>query len=130
MTEELRRIVLVEDDPDIATLAEIALRDIGGYEFHHFASGAEALESIADFAPDLAILDYSMPGMNGAELLQALRARPDTAHLPVIFMTASVMPAHVAKLKAMGAVDVFAKPFDPLELPDRLRAAWTEREKS
>ncbi len=127
MSDTLRRIMLVEDDPDIAVLAEIALKDVGGYEFRHFASGPEALEGVAEFKPDLVILDYSMPEMNGGEVLMALRERPDTAHIPVVFITASVMPAHVAKLKAMGAIDVFAKPFDPLQLPERVEGAWRDR---
>lgn len=128
MSEKLRRIMLVEDDPDIAVLAEIALKDVGGYEFRHFASGPEALKGVGDFRPDLVILDYSMPEMNGGEVLKALRERPDTAHVAVVFLTASVMPAHVAKLQAMGAIDVFAKPFDPLQLPERVERAWHARD--
>lgn len=128
MSDGLTRIMLVEDDPDIAVLTTMALQDLGGFELVHCASGAEALERVDEIAPDLAVLDFSMPGMNGDELLSALQARPQTARLPVIFMTASVMPAHVAKLRAMGALDVFAKPFDPLTLSDRVKAVWASRE--
>ena len=125
MSKELRRIMLVEDDPDIAVLTEMALRDLGGFDLVHCPSGADALARVDEIQPDLAILDFSMPGMNGDELFSALRARKTTANLPVIFMTASVMPAHVAKLKAMGALEVFAKPFDPIELSDRVQAVWS-----
>lgn len=124
MSRSLKRIMLVEDDPDIAVLAEIALRDVGGFEFVHFPGGGEALAGVQDARPDLVVLDYSMPGMSGADVLIALRADPATAHLPVVFLTASVMPAHVAKLKARGALDVIPKPFDPLSLADRLRDLW------
>lgn len=124
LSNELRRILLVEDDPDIAVLVKISLEDFGGYELVHCSSGADALARIDEIAPDLAILDFAMPGMNGDKLFMALKARPQTAGLPVIFMTASVMPARVAVLKAMGALEVFAKPFDPIQLPDRVKAVW------
>lgn len=124
MTNELRRIMLVEDDDDIATLATMALADIGGFDVVHVRSGAEALQRVSEFRPDMLILDYSMPGMNGGETLTALRGRADTRDIPAVFMTASVMPAHVDKLKALGAIDVFAKPFDPLALPTMIKEAW------
>lgn len=124
LSHELPRVLLVEDDPDIAALIRISLEDFAGYELFHCSSGADALARIDEIAPDLAILDFSMPGMNGDKLFMALKIRPRTASLPVIFMTASVMPAHVARLKAMGALEVFAKPFDPLQLPDRVKAVW------
>lgn len=124
MSQQLRRIMFVEDDPDIAFLAVMALQDIGGFELFHFGSGKEALEHVQDVDPDLVILDYSMPGMNGDEVLAALRSRPETKHIPVLFMTASVMPAHVSRLKALGAIEVLRKPFDPLQLSEQVRRAW------
>lgn len=131
--KELQRIMLVEDDSDIATLATMALQDIGGFSVTHFFTGMDALAGVDAVKPDLAILDFSMPGMNGDELIQALHARPSTAQLPVIFMTASVMPSHVVKLRELGALEVLKKPFDPMTLSDQVRAAyrkrlaWTER---
>ena len=124
MTRELKTILLVEDDPDIATLATMALRDLGGFEVTHAASGPEALDQLRRERPDMLILDYSMPGMNGGELLTAIKQMPELEDIPAVFMTASVMPAHVAALRALGAIDVFAKPFDPIALPDMIRGAW------
>ena len=124
MTHQLKRIMLVEDDADIAVLSMMSLQDLSGFEVVHCSSGPEALERISEVAPDLLLLDYSMPGMNGGELLTALRSRPDTARTPAIFMTASVMPAHVQRLKELGALDVLAKPFNPVTLGDQLKALW------
>lgn len=121
---KLSNVVLVEDDPDIATLAEIALVEIGGFGLTHFASGDEALAGIDAVAPDLIILDYRMPGMNGDDLFRLLRQRERTARTPIMFMTASVMPRHVERLKELGAIDVLAKPFDPLTLSDVVRNKW------
>ena len=123
MTDQRRRIVLVEDDDDIATLATMALQDIGGFEVTRFSSGEEALAGIDKADPEILILDFSMPGMTGGELLQLLKARPETADVPAIFMTASVMPSHVSELRKLGAIDVFKKPFDPMTLSDQVRAA-------
>ncbi|QIL01358.1 response regulator [Sphingomonas sinipercae] len=121
---ELQRIMLVEDDPDIAVLAGIALQDFGGFEFRHFSSGSEALANVADFAPDLVILDYRMPEMNGGEVLAALRASEAGRLIPVMFMTASLMPRHVEALIEAGAIAVLPKPFDPLTLADEVTKAW------
>lgn len=120
----LRKIMMVEDDPDIATLGQIALEDIGGYELMICGSGDEALTKLPNFKPDLALLDYRLPGMNGDELLVALRARPDGAQLPVVFLTASVMPDRVDHLLGLGATELIAKPFDPMTLASRIEKIW------
>jgi CheY-like chemotaxis protein len=124
MSAQLRKILMVEDDPDITLLARIALEEVGGYEVEAFETGAEALARVADIAPDLVILDYRMPGMTGAEVLEALRRIPATVQTPVVFMTASVMPNQVAKLLALGASAVIPKPFDPVDLPEKIRGVW------
>lgn len=120
----LRRILMVEDDPDIALLGQIALEEIGGFELLVCSSGDQALEKLAAFAPDLALLDYRLPGMNGAELLAALRRTPEGAELPVIFLTASVMQDRVDDLHTQGALDVIPKPFDPIQLAGQVEAIW------
>ena len=120
----LRRIMMVEDDPDIALLGQIALEDIGGYEVAVCSSGDEALARLAEFKPDLALLDYRLPDMNGDELLVALRQRPEGGDLPVIFLTASVMPGRVSHLLGLGAADLIAKPFDPMTLAAQIESIW------
>lgn len=120
----LRRILLVEDDPDIALLGQIALEEIGGYEVLLCGSGDEALAKFGRFEPDLALLDYRLPGMNGAELLAALRRTAQGADLPVIFLTASVMQDKVDDLIAAGAADVIPKPFDPMMLASEIEVIW------
>lgn len=118
---ELRSVILVEDDPDIAILTQLALADIGGLTVRHFASARELLDSGAFALPDLFLLDYRLPEMTGEELLHELRAEPRTASVPAIFMTASLMPERIKALKESGALDVIAKPFDPMTLADDLR---------
>ena len=88
------------------------------------SSGAEALERVESFAPDLILLDVMMPGMDGLETLQSLRLLPGAATVPVGFMTAKVQAQEVAGYREAGAVDVIAKPFDPMTLPTSVRSFW------
>ena len=127
---ELTKIMLVEDDPDIALLAQVALEEFGGIQFVHFDNGEDALAALPAEGPDLLMLDFRMPGMNGAEVLAAVRKTDFGRDLPVIFMTASLMPKHVERLREFGALEVLAKPFDPLTLADQVRSIWAEHHKS
>jgi two-component system, OmpR family, response regulator len=126
MSSELRRILCVEDEPDIRTISQLALEVAGGFEVSACASGREALERAPAFKPDLILLDVMMPGMDGPTTLQELRRRPAFATTPVVFMTAKVQPQEVARYHELGAVDVIVKPFDPMALSDRLRQIWRQ----
>ncbi len=126
MTErQLKKILLVEDDDDIRTIAEMSLTMVGEFEVRACASAAAALSAVAGFCPDLLLLDVMMPGMDGPALLGELRKRPDTAAVPAVFLTARTQGEDIDQLLALGAIDVIAKPFDPMQLPAALRAAWT-----
>ena len=124
MNAVLQRVLLVEDDNDIRTVAAMALEMVGGFQVRACESGAEALEVIGGFAPQLVLLDVMMPGMNGTEVLQALRGRVDTASIPVVFLTAKAQPAEIEQLRALGALDVIAKPFDAMTLSATVKALW------
>lgn len=120
----LSRITYVEDEPDIRAIAELALKDISGYEVDLCRSGPEALERVEGFRPDLVILDVMMPGMDGIETFNRLRAMPQFSATPVIFMTAKAMQHEVERYLAMGAADVIPKPFDPLNLSSQIEGIW------
>ena len=126
--EALTRILYVEDDADIRAVASFALEAVGGFVLAACASGEEALAQAAAFAPQLLLLDVMMPGMDGPETLAALRARAETAATPAVFMTAKVQPQEVARYRALGALDVISKPFDPITLSDEIRAIWARRD--
>ena len=123
----LQRILMVDDESDIRTVAHLSLTVVGGFTVQLCASGAEALGKAEAFAPDLILLDVMMPGMDGPATLKGLREIPSLAKTPVVFMTAKVQPHEVLQLKAAGALDVLAKPFDPMGLPDSLRRIWAPR---
>lgn len=124
---KLERIVYVEDDIDIQAVARMALEVVGGFTVGIFSSGQEAIEGVAAFSPDIILLDVMMPGMNGPEVLKKLREQPLLKEIPVIFMTAKVQSKEVDFYKSLGALDVIAKPFDPMLLPDQLKSIWSRK---
>jgi two-component system OmpR family response regulator len=123
MSDQLERITYVEDEPDIRSITEFALTEIGGFSLDVCASGAEALERTPRFHPDLIILDVMMLGMDGIETYKRLRASPDLAETPIVFMTAKAMTHEMDRYRALGA-EVIAKPFDPLSLSACIQQIW------
>ncbi|VAX07906.1 Two-component transcriptional response regulator, LuxR family [hydrothermal vent metagenome] len=121
---ELKRILYVEDEADIRAVAKIALEVVGGFELKACSSGQEALAEVADFGPDLLLLDVMMPGMDGPTTLETLWQLPELSDVPAIFMTAKVQPEEVIVLKKAGVLDVLTKPFDPMGLADQIRTIW------
>lgn len=124
---ETMRILYVEDEIDIRSVAMLALESIGGFTVEACSSGSEALEKAAEFAPDLIILDVMMPGMDGPATLKGLRGLPETSDTPIIFMTAKTQADEMSRFKRLGAIDVIKKPFDPMILADQVRAIWERR---
>ncbi|MFT4704718.1 MAG: two-component system OmpR family response regulator [Bradymonadia bacterium] len=121
MSPPLQRVLYVEDEPDIRSIAELALETVGQLTICSCSSGELAIEAAEAFAPHLLLLDVMMPGMDGPETLRRLREIPALSEIPAVFMTAKVQPDEVSHLKALGAFDVLPKPFDPMTIADELR---------
>jgi len=127
----LTKILYVEDDPDIQSVAKIALEVVGGFTLRSCSSGKEATShETIEFMPDLMLLDVMMPEMDGPSTLKKLREMPGLATTPVIFMTAKVQSSEVAYYKSLGAIAVIAKPFDPMQLATQIRQHWSDFTKS
>ena len=124
----LSRILMVEDEPDIQAVAQIALETVGGLQVEMCSSGKEALDRVLACAPDLILMDVMMPGLDGPSTLQTLRANPETAGFPVIFMTAKVQSHEIARFIDLGAIGVIAKPFDPMTLASTIRSLWEKED--
>jgi CheY-like chemotaxis protein len=120
----LERILLVEDDPDIRTISLFALEAVDGVTVKACGSGAEALGEAPSFAPQLVLLDVMMPELDGPATLAGLRHLPGLERTPVVFMTAKVQPEEIVRYKALGAVDVIAKPFDATTLGEVVLSIW------
>jgi DNA-binding response OmpR family regulator len=111
-------LVVVEDDPSIADLLDLYLRD-AGYRVLQAATGERGLELIAQHAPALAIVDVGLPGIDGFEVVRRLRAR---SRLPVMFLTARDDEIDRVLGLELGADDYVTKPFSPREVVARVRA--------
>ena len=121
-----RRILIVDDEPDIRALASISLERIGGHEVRTAASGAQCLAELSDWRPDVVLMDVMMPGMDGPTTLERIRSDPAIADIPVVFLTASVVDSELDRLRASSVAGVLAKPFDAMRLSAELGAllAW------
>ncbi len=121
---KLSKILYVEDEPDIQAIAQIALENVGGFELNICSSGQDAVREAPGFKPDLILLDVMMPGMDGPTTLEELRKLPKMDKIPVMFMTAKVQPQEILHFKSLGAIEVIAKPFDPMQLSEIIKQAW------
>lgn len=120
----LRRVMCIEDDPDIRLVLDFSLRQLGAYELCLCASGEQALADAKSFAPELILLDVMMPGLTGPETLQALREQGLVTGVPVVFLTAKAMQGELEALMAHGVSGIIVKPFDPVSLPEDIRIYW------
>ncbi len=123
-TISLQRILLADDEPDILEVSKIALETVGGFEVAVCSSGAELLQLLPDFRPDLIIMDVLMPDMAGPEVLSRVRQLPDYSGIPVIFLTGVANGIELKALRDSGVADVILKPFDPMTLADRVDGIW------
>ena len=120
----LKRVLQIDDDEDILAVGQAALEGYGGFEVRIAQSGGAALEVARDFGPQLILLDWMMPGMDGLATLHALQASPDLARVPVVYLTAAVSPELREAALAAGALDVLIKPFVPRQLVADLNRIW------
>ena len=117
----MTRILVVEDDPDIADLIRRYLQK-GGFEVEVRGSGREGLAALMAHPPDLLVLDLMLPHVSGLEICRALRAEPRTASVPIIMVTARAEESERIAGLDIGADDYIGKPFSPGELVARVRA--------
>ena len=120
-----RRILLIEDDPDIATLVELHLRD-EGFLVRQESNGGTAIELARKEAPDLIVLDLMLPGLGGLDICRALRQ--DRPYVPILMLTARSSEVDRIVGLEMGADDYVTKPFSVLELVARVRALFRRME--
>ncbi len=108
------RILIVEDHPTMREAMRLVFEG-EGYEIDEAADGEAALRAIGDRPPDLLFLDMSIPGTNGADVLEAIRAEPSTADIRVIVVTAAGEEGRADAMRR-GADEYFTKPFSPTAL--------------
>ncbi|MCX6989686.1 MAG: response regulator [Chlamydiae bacterium] len=126
----LLKILVVDDEKDIRTIITASLESQEGFEVKCVSSGEEALREAPIFQPDLILLDYIMPLMNGEATFKALQCIPSLTQVPVILLTGSSSPEKFKSLLSLGIAEVIVKPFDPWTLPLQIQSVLSRyREK-
>lgn len=121
----MARVLVVDDDPDLLTLVEMQLRH-HGHDVSTASSGPAALAHVEQKgAPDVAVLDVAMPGMNGLDLLRELRSKDGFSQLPAIFLSARVGPDDITAGKSLGAT-YLTKPYVMSSLLQAIQTAMTQ----
>jgi CheY-like chemotaxis protein len=111
-----KRVLIVDDEDDIRDVVQVSLEEFAGWQAVTAASGAEGLQLAQTEVLDAILLDLSMPDMDGFELCQALKADPAIRQVPVIVLTAKVLPSDQRQLEDLDVAGMITKPFDPITI--------------
>jgi excisionase family DNA binding protein len=115
-----RRVLVVDDDPAIVEMLVDLLGRDGRFELKSAATGFDAGALTKEFHPDIMILDYMLPDINGNKVCETIRRDPDTAEMKIIVVSGAVNPSEVDSLLAAGADEFIKKPFDIEHLIGRM----------
>lgn len=115
-----QRILVVDDEDRIREIVRACLEDLGDWAVDTAASGSEGISKATIEPFDAILLDVSMPDMDGVTFFEQLQTNPATQSIPVILLTAKVLPADKAQFAEMGVAGVISKPFDPIALSDEV----------
>ena len=123
-----RRILIIDDEDDIRQVAALSLETISGWDVVLARSGAEGIEVAIKEKPDAILLDVMMPEMDGPTTFLKLQATPQTAHIPVLLLTAKVQGSDQRRFAGLGVAGILFKPFDPLLLSRQVSEVlgWTD----
>jgi two-component system, OmpR family, response regulator len=122
----LIRICYVEDDEDIQRIVRMSLERVGKMTVKVVSDPTQAIQTITEFRPDMVMLDWMMPVMDGPTLYRQMKMRPELNALPVVFITAKASEHDLNELRSLGCAGTISKPFSPKDLPDQLRAIWSK----
>ena len=119
-TVELRRVLVIEDDPDTQAAIRFALQELHQVHLRTCSTAREGLQAATDFRADLLLLDVMMPEIDGPTVLAGLRQNELHRDTPAIFLTSLVAPEDLRYYESLGVAGVIPKPFDPLNLGARI----------
>ena len=123
-----KTLLLIDDDDDIREIAQLSIELGAGWNVLSAGSGDEGLRIAREQHPDAILLDVMMPVLDGPATLELLRGDDVTRDIPVVFLTAKARPTERDRLAGLSVAGVLAKPFDPVNLPNQIRAVlgWSE----
>lgn len=124
-------VLHIEDQPDIHTILRLTLQASKQFRVDGAGTGAEGIARAQELKPDFILLDFTLPDMTGDQILEKLRAIPETARIPVILLTALTDVIDMERCRSLGALDIIIKPFSPKTIASHLQsilAAHREKE--
>ena len=119
-TGMIPRILIIDDEADIREVTALSLETTAGWQVILAPSGAQGIRRASLEQPDAILLDVMMPDIDGPTTYQILKQNGNTAHIPVLLLTAKVQGQDRRKLDELGAAAILSKPFDPLTLADQI----------
>ncbi len=114
------KILIIEGDEDLRWVASLSLRLIGGLQVLEAEKASHAVKLAEDERPDAILLDLAM-SESDLQTINSLKTNPDTALIPLVFLTTRTMSADLDRMDALGAKGVLFKPFDPMTLAIQIR---------
>jgi len=117
------RILIIDDEDDIREVAALSLETVAGWEVMVANSGAQGLARASVYKPDAILLDVMMPGMDRPTTFRELQKNPETAHIPVLLLTAKVQASDKLRFADLDVKAVLVKPFDPMTLSTQIAGA-------
>jgi CheY-like chemotaxis protein len=115
-----KRLLIIDDEPDIRRIIQVSLEEIAGWEISTAESGSQGLMIVKTGQWDAIILDISMPDMDGYDVFNQLQSDPNTQSIPVVLLTAKVQPSDRRRFAQMGVAGVIAKPFNPMTISNQV----------
>ncbi len=122
--KELKKIIYVDDDPDLRRIVKFSLETLGNYQVQVYCDGKEFLSQVDLFEPDLIMIDVIMPIIDGPTTVQELRKIPEYKDTPIIFLTSKYNARDIDQFKALGVPYLIKKPFDPSILHQQVLEIW------
>ena len=116
------RILVIDDEADIREITTLTLETVAGWQVISASCGSLGIQRASLEQPDAILLDVMMPDIDGPTTFHILKQNGNTAHIPVVLLTAKVQGLDRRNLEALGAAAILAKPFDPLTLADQISA--------
>ena len=120
MSHSVKTIVIADDDEDLRLLVEVTLEN-PAYNIFTVVDGAQALDAVNQHHPDLLIIDWMMPGLNGFDVVTQLRQNPHKAALPIVMLTARDAQEAQEQTASLALAGFLVKPFSPLALIQKVR---------
>ena len=124
MRRKLSKLMFVDDDQDILTIAKYSLENLKDIEIHYLSSSEKAIQDALSFHPDMVFLDVMMPEMDGVSLFRTFKLIPSLSQTLIVFLTAKTQKEELESYLKLGVTDIIIKPFNALTLPQTILDIW------